>query len=210
MLLNLIDTFRMLLDSQEIIQVGGLALILAIVFAETGLFFGFFLPGDYLLFAAGVFCGTELLDYPVLGLASSIAGAAILGNYVGYFFGRTVGQKLFQRKDSLLFKKQHLEASEKAFTKYGNTALIIGRFLPIIRTFAPILAGVHGMSLGQFSFLNIAGGLLWVFSLTLSGYYLGHTFPQIIDYLHWIIIGFIAVTTIVLISGYVRNRRGKE
>ena len=206
-MLELLNIFSTLLDSEQIIQVGGLTLLLIIIYVETGIFFGFFLPGDYLLFAAGLFCGTEYLDYPITVICGGIVAAAILGNLTGYAFGRSVGDRLFRKEESLFFKRQYLTASEEYFLKYGPKALIIGRFLPIVRTFAPILAGMHQMAIGPFMLYNVIGALLWGVSLPVLGYYLGNTFPQIMDYLHWIIIAFIIMTTLIMVKGFLNVRK---
>ncbi len=209
-MLELLNIFSTLLDSEQIIQVGGLTLLLIIIYVETGIFFGFFLPGDYLLFAAGLFCGTEHLDYPVAAVSTGIVIAAVLGNYTGYAFGRSVGPRLMRREDTFFFRKQFITTSEEYFHKYGNKTLVIGRFLPVVRTFAPILAGMHKMDLKKFSFFNIAGAALWGYSLPLLGYYLGQTFPQIIDYLHWIIIAFVVGTSLVVVRAFFKIRRQRR
>jgi membrane-associated protein len=189
------EFFSLLMNSEELISKGGLILVTLIVFAETGLFFCFFLPGDYLLFTAGMFCGLGYLHASVWLVMGCILGAAVAGNYTGYFFGKHLGNMLMNRPDGLFFKKQYLVNTEKAFQQYGGNALIIGRFLPVIRTFAPILAGMTRMSPLKFGVYNIAGAALWVISLCLSGYYLGKTYPQIIDYVEYIILAFIILTS---------------
>lgn len=189
------DFFALILNSQELVSKGGLLLVCLIVFAETGVFFCFFLPGDYLLFTAGMFCGLGYLNFPVWLVITSIFLAAVAGNFVGYFFGKYLGNMLTSRKDGIFFKKQYLVNTEKAFQRYGGNALILGRFLPVIRTFAPILAGITRMSLSAFVLYNITGAALWAISLCLIGYYLGITFPEIIHYIEYIILAFILVTS---------------
>jgi membrane-associated protein len=203
-------SFQQLLDAETLLRSGGFYLLLIVVFAETGLFFGFFLPGDYLLFLAGLFCATGLLPVSIYTLCGGLLAAAILGNYTGYWFGSRTGPMLFKRKDSLLFKRKYIVAAEEFYHKYGALALILGRFMPIIRTFAPIFAGVVRVDLTRFSILNITGGILWVAVLTLSGYFLGQHFPQIINYIEYIIIGFISVTTVPIIVTVVRKSIKKE
>lgn len=203
-------SFQQLLDAEELLRSGGFYLLLIVVFAETGLFFGFFLPGDYLLFLAGLFCASGLLPVSIYTLCGGLLMAAIVGNYTGYWFGRRTGPMLFKRKESLLFKRKYIVAAEEFYHKYGALALIVGRFMPIIRTFAPIFAGVVRVDIGRFTFLNIAGALLWVGILTLSGYFLGQRFPQIVDYIEYIIIGFISITTVPLVITVLRKSLKKN
>lgn len=201
-----IQNFLQLLDAEALIESGGFYLILFVVFAETGLFFGFFLPGDYLLFLAGLFCALGKLDVTITNLVIGLLCVGILGNFTGYYFGWRTGPMLFKRKDSWLFKKKYIIMAEEFFHKYGGPALIIGRFVPIIRTFAPIFAGVVRMNLKKFILYNISGAIVWVFSLTLAGYFLGKEFPEIINYIEFIIIGFICITFIPIVVALVRKR----
>ena len=192
-----------------IIEIGGILLILLIVFAETGLFFGFFLPGDSLLFTAGLLTATGILDIAIIPLLLLITGAAIIGDNTGYWFGRYFGAKLYDKKDSLFFKRSYLKSTESFYLKYGGMTLVLGRFFPIIRTFAPILAGTIKMDLKRFTFYNIAGGMLWAACFVLSGYFLGLKFPQIIDHLEFIIIGIGIVTLIPILKISIKNYRSK-
>lgn len=206
------EFFRFLLDSEDIINYGGLALIILIVYMENGMFFAFFLPGDYLLFLAGLFGSTGQLNFSITIISSSIIIAAILGSYTGYFFGRLLGRNLEQKKDSLFFKKKYLERSRVFFGKYGGKALILARFMPIVRTFSPIVAGTIHMNIRTFSLYNVLGALAWGISLPVGGYYLGQRFPQIINYVEYIIIFFIGITSIALIRtliGMKRNSKNK-
>lgn len=204
------EIFSTLMDSEKLIAYGGLTLLLIVVFAETGLFFGFFLPGDYLLFTAGLLCGTELLDVNIYMLTGSVIAAAIAGDYTGYASGRLFGKKLFKKEDSFFFKQKYLHKTEKFFTKYGNASLILGRYFPIVRTFAPILAGAVKMDFKKFSIANISGGILWVSTLIPTGYYLGKTYPQVMEYLGYIIAGFIIVTTLPFIKLFYENFKSKH
>lgn len=207
---QLADFFRYLLNSEEIIRTGGLVLISLIILVENGVFFGFFLPGDYLLFLTGVFAGTKMLNVPLWLLLICIYGAAVLGSLIGYATGYYTGERLQNRPDSLFFKKKYIETTREAFLKYGNAALIVSRFLPIVRTFAPILAGLIRMNFRQFMLYNCVGGAIWVFTLVTAGYYLGERFPGIIHYVHYIIIFFLAVTTITVVRGYFNARRDMD
>jgi membrane-associated protein len=204
---SIAEFFQFLLDSEEIIVTGGLIVITLIVFAENGVFFAFFLPGDYLVFLAGVFCATKILDVSIWILLSCLFGAAVLGSLVGYLFGRYFGDWLQNRPDSFFFKKQYLLKTGKYFDKYGSRTLVISRFLPIIRTFAPILAGLTKMKFGNYLLFNVLGGLLWIGSLTGGGFIFGERFPGIIDYVEYIILFFLAITTITVIRGYFKAKQ---
>lgn len=201
------EWFKYLMNSEELIRTGGLVAITMIIFIENGFFFGFFLPGDYLLFLSGVFCGTKTLDVPLTLLLACIFLAAIFGSFVGYFSGWYFGDRIQARPDSLFFKKKHIDSTRKYFTKYGSQTLIIARFLPVVRTFSPILAGIVKMKAYKFSIFNILGGAIWTLTLVGSGYYFGVKFPGIIKYVEYIIIFFLAVTTFTVVRGYLSARK---
>lgn len=199
---QLVEFFNYLTNSEEIIQTGGLIAIVLIVFIENGLFFGFFLPGDYLLFLSGVFCGLAILKVHISLLLIAILSAAILGSFVGFLSGYYFGESLETQKENLFFKRKYITRTKKYFDKYGSRTLIIARFLPIIRTFAPILAGLVKMKIWRFWIYNILGGSIWVFLLVGSGYYCGIHFPWITDYVHYIILFFLIITTATVVKGY--------
>jgi membrane-associated protein len=200
------DTLKQLIDAEELLREGGFYLLLFVVFAETGLFFGFFLPGDYLLFLAGMFTATDRLDVNIVILIIGLISMAILGNFVGYWFGYKTGPVLYDRKDSLFFKKKYLLAAEDYYNRQGALALIMGRFIPIVRTFAPIFAGVVKLRFSKFAFYNVSGAVLWITSLTLLGFFLGQSFEKEIEqYLAYIIAGFIIITAIPLVWAYTKN-----
>ena len=201
--------FQLLLSSEQIIRVGGVALVTLIVFCETGLFFCFWLPGDYLLFSAGLLCAGGVLKVPIGVLFICIFTAAVLGNLAGYLFGRFLGYKFDTMRESIFFKRKYIENTRKTFERYGGRALVVGRFLPIIRTFAPILAGMSKLYWPSFLVYNVLGGLAWVGALVVGGYYLGLRFPEIIHYLEYIILGFIAFTSIVLVRSLAQMRKGQ-
>lgn len=201
------ELFHTLTNSEEIIRTGGLILVVAIVFAENGLFFGFFLPGDYLLFSAGLLCGTGNFPVPIFWLWFGIFAASVAGSYVGYIFGKYLGSRLLNAKDSWFFKREYIVKTRYYYIKYAGNTLIVGRFLPIVRTFAPILAGIIKMDFKRYMFFNIAGGFLWVTLLVLGGYFLGVKFPNILHYLEYIIIGFVLVTSIVVIKGLLSAKK---
>ncbi len=204
---DIIDFFRYLLNSEEIIRTGGLLVVTLIVFVENGIIFGFFLPGDYLLFLAGVFAGTKVLLVSLSLLMGCIFGAAVAGALLGYGIGYFFGVKLQNRPDSLFFKQEYITNTRKTFERYGSQALIIARFLPVVRTFAPLLAGIIHMNLARFMLYNLVGGALWTCVLVGGGYYFGVQFPWIINYVHWIILFFLAVTTFTVIRGYINARK---
>jgi len=157
---------------QTLIQSFGLLFLFLVVFAETGLLIGFFLPGDSLLFIAGLVASKGNLSLPVMLLVLSLA--AIAGDSVGFFIGRGAGPTLFGRKDSRLFKRKHLDSARAFYEKHGPKTIILARFVPIVRTFAPTVAGAAGMPYQQFVLFNIVGGVTWIFSMTLLGYFLGN------------------------------------
>jgi membrane-associated protein len=196
-----------LMDSEELIRTGGLVAITLIIFIENGFFFGFFLPGDYLLFLSGVFCGTKILNVPLPLLLVCIFVAAVIGSFVGYFSGWYFGDRIQARPDSLFFKKKHIDSTRKYFAKYGSQTLIIARFLPVVRTFSPILAGIVKMKFYKFSIFNVLGGAIWVLTLVGGGFYFGERFPGIINYVEYIIIFFLAVTTFTVVRGYLNARK---
>ncbi len=201
------DSLIKAIDPERLLKEGGYYVLLFVVFAETGLFFGFFLPGDYLLFLAGMFVATGKLDASISSVVIGLIIAAVVGNYVGYWFGRKTGPILYTRKDTFVFKKKHLKAAESYYRKQGAFALIMGRFIPIVRTFAPIVAGVIKLDFRKFSLYNVAGAILWISSLTLLGYFLGSKYKEQIDsYLIYIIVGFVVITAIPLVHGYIKNR----
>jgi membrane-associated protein len=204
---SIIEFFRYLLNSEELIRTGGLLVITFIVFAENGLFFAFFLPGDYLVFLAGVFCGTGILNVPIGILLVCMFTAAVLGSLVGYIFGKYFGGIFENRKDSFFFKKKHIETTRSYFEKYGSRTLIISRFLPVVRTFAPILAGLVKMPFPRFLMNNVAGGAIWIGTLTGGGFLFGERFPWIVDYVQYIILFFLVITTFTVIKGYLNARK---
>lgn len=205
------DYLQHLIDPVKLLREGGFYLLLFVVFAETGLFFGFFLPGDYLLFLAGMFVATGKLDVSIYVLILGLMAAAIVGNFVGYWFGRKTGPVLYQREDTFFFKKKYLKSAEVYYRKQGAFALIMGRFIPIVRTFAPIIAGIVKLDFKKFVFYNISGAILWITSLTLLGFFLGKRFEkEINDYLLFIIVGFILITAIPLLVTYLKRKIGGD
>jgi membrane-associated protein len=183
------------MDVPELIRWGGYTVLVAIVFAETGLLAGFFLPGDSLLVTAGLLASTDgiLNIWALIGL---LCVAAIAGDSVGYAIGYHLGPRLFRREDSRFFRKEHLARTQRFYEKYGAKTIVIARFVPIVRTFAPTVAGVGRMHYRRFLTYNIVGGIGWVLSMTLAGYGLGRVVPDIERHLHWVIGIVIAVSLI--------------
>ncbi len=192
-------------DIVALIEWGGYVGLTAIIFAESGLFFGFFLPGDSLLFTAGFLASQGFLNFWIL--APLLFSAAIAGDSVGYAFGYRVGPALFSRKDSRFFKKEYLIRTEHFFEQYGSRAIIIARFIPIVRTFTPILAGVGKMSYSTFLSFNIIGAGLWALGLTGIGYFLGSVIPGIDRYLFPIILAIIIISVLPPFYEYWKSRR---
>ncbi len=192
-------------DVKTIIETVGLLGIFVIVFCESGLFFGFFLPGDSLLFTAGFLAYQGL--FPIQELLLGVLLCAILAGYVGYWFGLRVGPKIFNREDSFFFRQKYLEETKKFYEKYGNKTVVLARFVPVIRTFSPIFAGVGEMNFRKFSFYNIIGGLAWTFLITLTGYFLGRVFPQATSYLFPIALIIIFLSLLPGVWEWYKNRK---
>jgi membrane-associated protein len=204
MLDTLSSVLHQLYDVEGIIRWGGILMLIAIVFAETGLMVGFFLPGDSLLVTAGVFAAAGHLDIRVL--LSAVVAAAIVGDQVGYYIGYRTGPRIFRREDSLLFKRAHLLRAKHFYERHGGKTIIIARFMPIVRTFAPVVAGVGQMEYRRFVGFNVVGGFLWVWSMCLLGYSLGHAIPDIDRHIHLVIAVVIFLSILPGIIEFVRSR----
>ena len=192
-------------DVEGIIRWGGMTLLILIVFAETGLLIGFFLPGDSLLVTAGVFAAAGHLDIWMLLTAVSLA--AVVGDQVGYFIGLRTGPRIFTREDSLLFKRAHLLRAHEFYEKHGGKTIILARFVPIIRTFAPVVAGVAEMDYRKFVTYNVVGGILWVWSTSLLGYSLGRVVPDIDRHIHIVIVVVIILSILPGVYEFWKARR---
>lgn len=192
-----------------LIQLVGYIGLILIVFAETGLLFGFFLPGDSLLIAAGLFAAKG--DMNVYILLSTLTAAAIIGDALGFYIGYKLGPLLYKKDDSLFFRKKHILAAKEFYEKHGGKTIIIARFVPIIRTFAPTVAGAAQMNYRRFAVFNIVGAFFWVFSMVLAGYYLGRAFGEKInDYMHLLIGGVIIVSLIPLVINWIKIKTQKN
>ena len=168
------------LDPETIITTGGLALIAFIVFAESGLLFGFFFPGDTLLFLTGTLAAQG--QFSLLAAVSVIMVSAILGGQAGYVIGKRGGRKLFNKKDGILFRHEYIQRSEEFYEKHGGKTILLARFIPIVRTFAPVVAGMGNMDQKRFTFYNVAGSALWGAGITTLGYFFGKQIPNIDAY----------------------------
>jgi membrane-associated protein len=180
------------IDLEELIRAVGYLGLFGIIFAETGLLVGFFLPGDSLLFTAGFLASQDFLNIWLLITVCFVA--AVTGDAVGYAFGNRVGRRLFRKPESLLFNPDHLGRAEAFFVKHGGKAIIIARFLPVVRTFIPIVAGIGSMSYPRFLSYNVIGAILWAIGLPLAGFFLGSAIPSVDRYLLPIILGIIIVS----------------
>ena len=200
------EFFKELVNPESIILYGGIYLLLTVVFIETGLFVGFFLPGDSLLFTAGLLCATGILQINPLILIILIVIAAVAGNMVGYLFGKKVGILLFKRKSGIFFRQDHLTIANEFYKKHGKKTIILSRFLPIVRTFAPIVAGIVKLEYYKFFIYSLIGAVLWVAILVLTGYYMGKYIPGTKENLHYIVIFLIVITSIPFIYGWLKKK----
>jgi len=198
------DLVHRIYDVEALVRIGGLMALIAIVFVETGLFLGFFLPGDSLLVTAGLFAARG--DLGLWSIFLFVSLAAIVGDTVGYTIGARTGPKIFTREDSLLFHKKHLITTKEFYDRYGGVTIIIARFMPIVRTFAPLVAGVGGMEYRRFVFYNVAGGVGWVVSMTSLGYFLGKAVPGIDRHIHVVIA---VVIFLSLLPGIIKLARDR-
>lgn len=195
------DFWNFILDTHHIIEYGGLFLILAIVYIETGFFLGFVLPGgDYLLFAAGMFCGTHYLEIPLPLLLILLVIASFLGDLTGYFKGKWLGQKLFTDNNSRFFRNEYLEKGSRFYTRFGMWAFIMSRFMPIIRTLTPMIAGATHFNIRKFLLFNLLGAMTWVCSLVPLGYFIGKTYPDVMKYSVYIFIAIVIIASSPLIK----------
>jgi membrane-associated protein len=207
---SLLDLFHKIYDVQGIVRIGGLALITMVIFAETGLLIGFFLPGDSLLVTAGLFCTNVDGQEPLLNIVwlnLFVSAAAIVGDTVGYWIGAKAGPAIFTREKSLFFSRKHLLRTKEFYERHGGKTIIIARFVPIIRTFAPVVAGVGKMSYRRFVSYNIFGGIGWSLSMTLLGFTLGKAYPPIVKQIDKVIIVIIAVSLMPMVISYLLNRK---
>ena len=181
----------------------------AVIFAECGLLIGFFLPGDSLLFTVGLLVAQDKISYPLWLCCVVLFLAAIAGNACGYYIGDRAGPKIFQRDDSKIFKKEYVEKTHEFFEKYGNRAIVLARFVPVVRTFITVMAGVGTMSFRRFMIYSAVGGALWAAGVTLLGYYLG-TVPFVANNVEVMLLAFVAVAIVPVALEYLRDRAAKK
>lgn len=205
MLESLKHLIQKLYDVQGLIHWGGALLVCIVVFIETGFFVGFFLPGDSLLVTAGIFAAHG--DIALWSLLIPAILCAIVGDQIGYWVGRSAGQALYHREDSLIFKRKHLERAHEFYETYGGKTVILARFIPIVRTFCPPVTGAAGMTYSRYLSYDIAGGTLWVGSMILSGYAVGKLVPGIGTRIHYVILVVVFVSLLPAAIGALRARR---
>ena len=206
---HLIEFFQRIYQFDALIRWGGTGVMVLIVFAETGLLAGFFLPGDSLLVTAGILAAAEgILDIRWLIVCLSLA--AIAGDSVGYMVGYYLGPRLFRRNDSWLFHKDHLARTQRFYEKHGVKTIVLARFVPIIRTFAPTVAGVGRMAYGTFLLFNVLGGVGWVTGMLLGGFWLGRAIPDLEHQVHWVIGIVILVSCLPILREWHLARRARS
>jgi len=201
---SLPDLFHQLTDVRQLVQAGGYIGLTLIIFAETGLLIGFFLPGDSLIVTAGLLSAQPQFGLHVWLLGLLLTVAAIIGNSVGYAIGRYSGPRLFTRDDSLLFKKKHLIRAHEFYQKHGGKTLVIARFMPIVRTFVPVVAGMAEMDYKSYTAYNVLGAILWIWSMLFIGFVLGRYIPGVEHHIEKVIIAVIIVS---LLPGLISWRR---
>jgi len=199
------DFFSTVYNVPELIRLAGFYGLMLIVFAETGLLVGFFLPGDSLLITAGLFAARG--DFEYASLLVALIPAAIVGNGTGYFIGHRTGIALYSRPDSLLFRREHLRITHDYYVRHGGKTIVLAQFIPILRTFAPVVAGVAQMGYRQFATYNVVGAILWVGSMTTAGYTLGNLVPNIEQRIHYVVAVVIAISLIPPALAWLRSRR---
>jgi membrane-associated protein len=197
--------FSTVYNVPELIRLVGFYGLILIVFAETGLLVGFFLPGDSLLITAGLFAARGDLSYPML--LATLIPAAIVGNATGYYIGHRTGMALYSRPDSLLFRREHLQMTHDYYVRHGGKTIVIAQFIPILRTFAPVVAGVAQMGYPQFATYNVVGAILWVGSMTTAGYMLGNLVPNIESRIHIVVAVVIGLSLLPPVIAWLRRRR---
>lgn len=197
-----------MLNVENLIQSGGVLMVAAIVFAESGLLIGFFLPGDTLLFTAGFFASQGILPIQYLIIVTIIA--AVVGDNVGYSIGEKLGPKIFNKKDGIIFKQEYIQRAETFYEKHGGKTVTIARFVPIVRTFAPVVAGVGRMPRQKFFAYNIVGAIAWVGGVTMLGYFVGDKVPNIDKYLLPVVFGAVFLTIIPTLFHALKDKRTRS
>lgn len=207
------DFFQSLFSEEglrTLITTGGVPALFAIIFSETGLLIGFFLPGDTLLLMTGLLTKAGYIEMGYVATSTLLSIAAITGDAVGYYIGKKAGQKLYERPDSKLFKREHLLKTKAFYEKYGGITIIVARFVPIIRTFAPTVAGTVGMEYKKFAVFNVIGGILWIWSGIGVGYFLADVIPGVDRYMHLAILGVVLLSLLLPVIHWIKSRRKKS
>jgi membrane-associated protein len=204
----LTDLFHRLSNLPELVQWAGLIGLTAIIFSETGLLVGVFLPGDSLLVTAGLLSARGYLN--VYSLAPALTLAAICGNSLGYFIGRTTGPRIFNRENSLFFNKKHAMRAHEFYARHGRKTIVLAQFMPIIRTFSPVIAGVGGMDYKTFITFNVIGAIVWVWSMLSIGYFLGSYIPGIDQHIEIVVVIVVFISILPGLIGSYRSRRAKR
>jgi membrane-associated protein len=206
---SLLDFVHKLRDVQGLVAWGGYVGLTAIIFAETGLLIGFFLPGDSLIVTAGLLSATHgLMNVWLLGLLLTVA--SIVGNTVGYAVGKAAGPRLFTREDSLLFNKKHLVRAHEFYERHGGVTIILARFMPIVRTFVPVVAGMAQMDFRRYTLYNVIGGVGWIWSMLMIGFVLGRYIPGVEKHIEAMILLIIFVSFLPAIISWLRNRKATQ
>ncbi len=198
------DFFRTVYNVPELIRIVGFYGLILIVFAETGLLVGFFLPGDSLLITAGLFAARG--DFNIVTLQLALIPAAVIGNATGYWIGRRTGTALYSRPDSLLFRRAHVQMTHEYYERHGGKTIVLAQFIPILRTFAPVVAGVGDMGYRRFATYNVVGAIAWISSMTLAGYTLGNLVPNIESRIHYVVAVVIGLSLLPPAIAWLRGR----
>lgn len=197
-----------MLNVDHIIQSGGILIVSLVIFAESGLLVGFFLPGDTLLFGAGLAASQGTLSLPFLIV--SVLLAAVIGDNVGYSIGRRMGHRIFTKKDGIIFRREYIEQAEKFYEKHGGKTIIIARFTPIVRTFAPVVAGASKMQRRKFFTFNIIGGILWGAGMPLLGYFVGNRIPGLDKYIEVVILGVVGLSILLAAAHILKDKTTRQ
>ena len=205
---TIVDFFHRLSNLHDLVQWAGLFGLTAIIFSETGLLVGVFLPGDSLLVTAGLFAARGYLN--VYQLAPLLLLAAICGNSLGYFIGKTTGPRIFNRESSLFFNKKHAMRAHEFYERHGRKTIVLAQFMPIIRTFSPVVAGVGGMPFRTFIAFNVLGAFAWTWGMLAIGYFLGSYIPNVDEHIEWVILIVIFISILPGLIGAYRSRRAKR
>jgi membrane-associated protein len=202
---SVLEFLQKLRDVRALIAWGGYVGLTAIVFAETGLLVGFFLPGDSLLVTAGLLASQGYFRLWILGCL--LTGAALLGNSLGYYIGKAAGPRLFTREDSLLFNKRHLYRAHDFYERHGGKTIVLARFMPIVRTFVPVVAGLGRMPFGRYTVYNVLGGVAWIWSMLFTGFFLGRYIPGIDQHIEIIIVAIVALSFLPAVVHWYGERK---